>query len=278
MPRDGLSKPSVTQTMTIEAVLARLSALETVDGIALRGARTIDAGDPGADYDLLVLFTERPLHVTQWFTHIDQRIADVFLMDVQAYDHLLQGRRQLSPSSPEAIFMRKLPHAEIVHDRSGRMRRGLEAAGKSPAWFKAASYSTLYLLWFTQNFVLAHVKRMMHSADPTYLTAADMLMASSLGATYRAYFEVRGLHWDGEKGAIRYLEERDPAYLELLRGCLSSWDPRQKLLLYEQLVRLTLEPFGEVWHDGIVAVCCDAPIHELSDVAARVSLWEDLFE
>ncbi len=275
--RRRLSRITVTQTMSIEAVLARLAALDIVDGIALRGTRAIPLIDPSTDYDLLILVTERPLHITQLFTHIEKRVADVFLMDVQAYDQIVQGGRRLSPSSPDGIFMRKLAGSEIIHDRSGRIQRGLGEAGKGPGWFKAVSYSALYLLWFTQNFVLAHVKRMILSADATYLTASDMLMASSVGATYRAYFEVRRLSWEGEKGAIHYLQEHDPAYLEVLRGCLTSANREQKLLLYEQLVRLTLEPFGEVWDDDIVAACFDTPLHDSSGVDSALSFWEDLF-
>jgi len=277
MGSDRLSRKTITQTMTIDAVLAHLAASEVVDGVALRGSRMLQPSDQSTDYDLLVLVTERPLHIIQLFTHVEQRVADVFLMDVKAYDQVIKGDRQLSSSSPDGIFMRKLANAEIIYDRSGRIQRGLEAASNGPGWFKVASYSALYLLWFTQNFVLAHMKRMMHSTDPTYLTGVDMLMVSSLGATYRAYFEVRRLSWEGEKGAIRYLQDHDPKYLEVLRSCLKSGNREQKLLLYEELVTLALEPFGEVWNDDIVAVCFDAPLHDFSGVDKALSFWEDLF-
>jgi len=271
---DGLTRRTVTDAATIDVVLSRLAASDVVDGLALYGSRT--GGVPGSDYDILVLATERPGGMTQVFTHVDGHATDVLFLDAATYDEVMAGRRRVNASTVDAVFLRKLPHAEIVVDRSGRLARGRDAgldAGLDGDWLRPPSYSSQYLLWFSLNFSLAHMKRLAASIDPAYVVAIDLMLGAQPGLACRTYFAMRRLPWDGEKAAVRHLQQHDPGYLALLRECLASTDRSQKLDRYERLAALTLEPFGDVWAADAAAASFETPVHDAAQVNDALDLW-----
>jgi hypothetical protein len=274
---EHLTRKTPTEEMTIESVLSRLAASDFVDGLALYGPRGTQPREPEIDYDLLVLVNDHPMQMTQLFTRIDRRVADVLFVDVMTYDQVIEGRRRVSTSSTEGVFLLKMRRAEIIHDRSRRFEKGRKAASHYLDWFRVPSYSGQYLLWFSQNFGLAHMRRMIQSTDPTYLTAVDLMIVSYLGATCRAYFDFRQLPWEGEKAAIRYLRQHDPDYLQLLGDCLSAANREQKLALYGKLVTRALEPFGEIWKDDVTAACLGIPVQGQAQVGGALDFWERLF-
>ena len=118
---------------------------------------------------------------------------------------------------------------------------------------------------------------MAQSDDPTYRTAVDLMMLSCLRGVCRAYYCVRHLAWQGEKVAIRHLQQHDPEFLALLRECLAAVDRAHKLNLYEQLVSYTLAPVDTVWTSGITAVYLADPSQHITHVETALSYWESLF-
>lgn len=272
-----LTRTSVTVGMNLDRALSRLSALDVVDALAVYGPRAGPIREAAADYDILVLATERPFTITHLCTTIDRRTADVLFMDVATYDAVLDGSRRVPAATADARFMHKMRNAWIVSDRSGRLARGRAAASDGRPRFRAPSFSGQYMLWFSQNFRLAYVKRLTQSIEPSYMTAADVLVQSSVEPTLRAYFELRQLPWQGEKDAVRYLAEHDPEYLSLLRACLAAAERQRKLSFYEQLVNRTLQPFGETWQLDTSAVCLGAPIEDAAQVHSALEFWDSIF-
>lgn len=45
--------------------------------------------------------------------------------------------------------------------------------------------------------------------NSSILLAADMLLTACLAGTWRSYFDVRALPWDGEKAALRHWMAHD---------------------------------------------------------------------
>jgi hypothetical protein len=273
----GLTRDSLTASVDLAETLAQLAQCDLVDALAVYGPPAhVVAPEQAADYDVLVLARERPKSLLHVWTTIGRRSADVLLMDTRTYDDVLGGRRRLATSSMDAVFMVKLCRAEIRLDRSGRFARGQLAIAEGREWLRPMSYAARYVVWFSQNFGLAHLERLATSTDPIYLITADVLLASSASATVRAYFELRELPWQGDKAAMKHLAAQDPEFLDLLRRLLTAPERHQKVERYRALVTRALEPFGEIWRHGTTAVSLDAPVHDSLQVAEALDSWEDL--
>lgn len=116
---------------------------------------------------------------------------------------------------------------------------------------------------------------MAQSSDPRYQTAIDLMMRPV--EVCRARFSVRHLPWQGEKAALRHLEEHDPDYLALLRECLGADDRGRKVELYERLVSYAIAPTGPLWTPGITAVYLADPAEHATRTETALAFWESLF-
>jgi len=86
----------------------------------------------------------------------------------------------------------------------------------------------------------------------------DLRLLFSLYQLWTNYFVVRGVLWEGEKAAIRFLEEHDPAFLRQFRECLEESNRNEKVRQYEELVGLAMAPIGAKWNAGETSVLLDA--------------------
>jgi hypothetical protein len=276
--------PNLTTSaeLSLEQVIAALSASPVVDGIALFGSRagTTDAS-PISDHDLLLLVTELPVPIFQMFTHIGGRMADLVFVETAAADRILTVDEPVMSRSFEGMQLQKMLTAQIVYDASGRLARLQQYARQRQAsgdLFLPASENALYDSCFWPNHALYHMKRMAQSDDPAYLTAVDLMLAGSLGALGRTYYQVRDLHWEGEKAAVRYWQAHDPDFLERLRECIAKPDRHEKLALYEVLLRQALAPVAPLWQDEISAVYLRDTPHTEANLRAALEFWEGLFK
>ena len=80
-------------------------------------------------------------------------------------------------------------------------------------------------------------------SDSSYLPSPPILSVS----VNRPYFNLRGLPWRGEKEAIRYWQSCDAGYMDLFMRCY--WERRraERVRLYAELVRATIEPVDFQW-------------------------------
>jgi predicted nucleotidyltransferase len=278
-----VTQDTASNSLTLEEVLARLAASEAVDGLALFGSRTSDRRNPISDYDVLILVTRPPVNIFQMLTHIDGRMADVVFVRSETADRVLaeQALSPVSATSPTGMFLLKMQAAHIVYDASERLRRIQQlmahyAQQPTYDWLLPSTDTALYDAWFWQNHSLSHLKRMVRSDDPVYLTAVDLWLPACLKQLCRDYGSIRGLPWQGEKAAIRYLQEHDPGYLARLRECLAETDRRRKIEFYEALVKITLAPMGELWTPGITAVYLDDPAKHSTHLDSALAYWEAL--
>jgi predicted nucleotidyltransferase len=271
-----LLKESLSNHLTLEAALARLAADDRVDGLALFGSRAGEAALPSSDHDLLILVSELPVSIFQMLSHIDGRMADiVFVLTAQA-DRLLAGGAPVATNTNEGRFLLKMQTAQIVYDASGRLARA-QALAQQGGWQAASKYADQYDPWFWHNHALIHIKRMAQADDSVYQTAVDLMLCGALHDICRAYCRLRHLPWEGEKAALRYFQQHDPAYLRLLRDCLAAAERPRKLALFEQLVTETLRPVGQTWQPGCTAVILDAPDANAAQIETALDFWQSLF-
>ena len=144
-------------------------------------------------------------------------------------------------------------------------------------WLKPIGDSDLSGPWRVVNYNLQVVRRYLLSDDPLHLMTADIRMAIyGPGDLFWNYFTIRKVFWRGEKQAIRYLQEHDPAYLSLFNRFLGESDRTAKFALYVQLAADTVAPIGALWREGDTIMVVDDP--EVTPAMERQALdfWEDL--
>ena len=271
------SEPSVSDRLSLEEVVSRLEASPFVDGIAEFGSRTTSQASGSSDYDLLVLVRAVPARVFQMMTTIDGRLADIVLVEIETADALLVSQEQPKARSFEALLALKMQTAHIVHDPSGRLSQ-VKQLVTSTIWdandINQPDFE-LYVIWFWRSLGLLHLERLSRSQDPIQLSAADMMLASNLPETWRNYFAVRKIPWEGEKAAIRYWVEHDPGYWQTVKACFEISDRNERLATYRELVEHTLAPIGKVFNKGETAVML-ANSNSLSDVQRTLRYWRSL--
>ncbi len=271
-----LLRDSLSSHLTLDAALARLAADERVDGLALFGSRAGAAALPASDYDLLILATALPIAIFQMLSHINGRMADVVFVLTEQADRLLAGGGQVAANTQDGRFLLKMQTAQIRYDASGRLARA-QALARQGGWRAPVRYADQSSAWFWHNFGLVQLARMAQVDDPVYQTAVDLMLCGGLSDICRAYFQFRDLPWEGEKAALRYLQQHEAAYLALLRACLAAGDRARKVDLFGQLVAETLRPAGATWQPGCTAVALDGPDPQAADVLTALDFWQSLF-
>ena len=104
-----------------------------------------------------------------------------------------------------------------------------------------------------------------------------LMLHTGLGDLCRAYFRVRGLPWEGEKAALRWLQTHDAPFLAQLRDCLAASGRPRRLELYASLVAAALAPVGEPWRPGLTAGYLDPPPESPAQLDTALEFWESLF-
>jgi len=276
--RMRLTPRTLSNELTLDEVLARLAAHPPVEGLAVFGSRARQGNSPVSDYDLLILVSRLPIGIFQMLTHIDGRMADVVFVTNDLADQTLAGS-PVPADTNAGRFLLKMQTAQIVYDASGRLAQAqalARAAGGAEVSLSPPDFAGEYSAWFWANHGLYHIQRMVQSDDPVYLTAVDLMLLGGLGDILRVNFRARHWPWEGEKAAIRRLQDYDPAYLRLLRECLAAGDRIEKVRLYEKLVAEALAPLGGLWRLGLTAVVADPPAETPAQLDTALQFWESL--
>lgn len=273
------SAPSVSDHLSLEEVIARLAASPLVDGLAEFGSRAAGQDSPMSDYDLLVLAYGIPARVFQMVTTVGGRLADIVLVETETADALLAASDPPAPGSFEALFALKMQTARIRYDASGRLHAVQQRAG-GPEWAAQGAgglpESDLYAAWFWQSFGVLQLEQLAQSQDQLHLTAFDMVLASCLPGTWRSYFSIRGIPWEGEKAALRYWSEHDADYMGILHRCLEAGSRPGRLTVYRELVAQTLSPVGSVFGRGETAAILSGSHDVAADVQRTLKFWDSL--
>lgn len=252
-----LTAMSLSDQLSFDQVIRLLKASPLVDGIAEFGSHATGEVNQANDYDLLVLVHDLPAAVFQLVTTIDRRLADVVPVDVTVADQLLAGGVTAEVDYFAQLFLQKMTTAHILFDRTSRLtaiQRLSQAFQQMQRLSPPINPASTYPIWFWQGFGLLHLKRMAASPDPVHQTATDMMLLACLTGTWRAYFDLRGLAWTGEKAAIRYWLQQDTACYERVQAVLHAGERQERLHAYQQLVDYVLMPVGALLSKGQTAV------------------------
>jgi predicted nucleotidyltransferase len=267
---------SVSNGLTLDQVVARLSAAAGVEGVALFGSSQQAAHDPTSDYDLLILLDKPTVQIFQMQTYINGRIADVAFVETETAERVLALEEPVGATSREGFLIGWLEQAQILYDRSGHLARIQQKITQRDWRISGLPTSDTYAEWFWLNFDLRHIRRMAAAHDPLYGMVVDMRLMFCLAQMCRTYFRLRGIHWRGEKAALRYLQAHDLEVFDLLQRALEESDRARRIDLCEALIERTLPTSGDLWPPDSTAVYLKNAAEHPSHVGEALALWEGL--
>ena len=243
--------------MNFDTLIESLKASPAVDGLMLIGSAAQDTLNAHSDRDLLVVLNERPIPIANGTMFCDGVLVDLVIETREGIEELIGAEAgSISLSDFRAGYFNWVRSGDIVLDRSGcleRLRERIASDEIGPLFTQGQAIGRADRALYN----LAQTHRMSDSPDSLYQQAVDLRMLYQLADLMVDYFNLRGMAWAGEKEAIRYWQRNDPAYLELFTTCYWEPDRRERVRLYGELVRVTIEPAGFSW-DG------DGPMFRLS--------------
>ena len=187
--------------------------------------------------------------ITNGTIFCDGVLVDLIIETREGIEELIGAEAgSISLSDFGASYFNWVRSGDIILDRSeclGRLRERIANDETGPLFTQGQAIGRSDRALYN----LAQTQRMSDSADSLYQQAIDLRMLYQLADLMVDYFNLRGMTWAGEKEAIRYWQANDPAYLELFTTCYWEPDRRERVRLYGELVRVTIEPAGFSW-DG----------------------------
>ena len=239
--------PSPASGATLNDVVRRLASHPDVEGAALGGSGQSSRLTGASDIDLLIVVVKKWSNLRVGVTWIEGRMGDLLFATTSEVEAIADADPALGADGWVRRVAAFLAGARILVDPGGCLARAQMAAQLWPEEALGPSEGDAYRAWHKINYDRQHNRRMLASEDPDYATALDVRLLYGLDEVLTGYFAIRSRRWEGEKAAIRFLDEHDPAFLELFRQCLAEKDRHARFALYEQLCQEATAPAGGLW-------------------------------
>ena len=241
------AQASPASSTTLDELVQRLATHRDVAGAAIGGSAKASPLADASDIDLLIVVGEEWSNLRVGVTWIDGRLGDLLFATTGEIDAIASADPPVAPDTWVGRVASFVADARIVIDYGRRLATARRAARQLPETALASRGSDAYRAWHKINYDRQHNRRMLASDDSDYATALDLRLLYGLDDVFTGYFAIRCLRWEGEKAAIRYLRERDPAFLKLFKRCLAEQDRDAKFALYEQLCQEATTLAGGLW-------------------------------
>ena len=267
---------STTNLLTLDEVIGRLTRRAAVDGLLIVGSASKDELTPASDYDLIIILTEMPENLHVGTTYIDGRFTDLVFFTTDHVQQFLDADEPFGFWDWIGRFASFCETGKIVFDRDGKLQKA-QAKACSGKWIEPIGEHEAYQAWSRINYNLQVVRRYLTSDDPIYLQTADikMLLYGPQDLLF-SYFSIRKVRWDGEKSAVRYLQEYDPEWLALFEQFLSEGERYEKFRFYKLLAALTVRPAGRLNGDGESTMIIDNESVTPAIEENALAFWEAL--
>lgn len=263
--------PSVTDTLSLDKLVAQLSKQAEIDAILLAGTTGKKTLKRYSDYDLLIVLNEMATPPSLIITTIDGYLAELYFLTAVTADQLIENPAEVEANTLNGAFVSMITKGEIVYDASGRLHKLREIAPQTCC--ANILDHQVYGAWYSLTYNHAQNLRYFHSGDALYLAALQCRMLYCISNCLSAYFTLRGVPWRGEKEAIRYLQAHDSAYLAQFQATVAAGGIEQQFPQYEQLVALTLPTNMPQWPDSYTVV---QPQHRIApeQIEQHIIQWE----
>ena len=265
------TSPSTTRDRSLAEVITRLSANPRVEGILQIGSLAERTLTSASDYDLVIIHQPDVATAPPWYvgiTQIDHRLSDLIFVAALEVEHLAALAAPVALNDPLAPIIRWVQRGAIVHDRIGLLHRAKHYLA-ARSWVEPTDDQAAHATWFSVNYNLAQTRRMIEADDPLYRATAEIRMAVyGYADVWHGYFTLRKLSWEGDKAAIAYLAEYDPAFLDACRQFIAETSVDARLLAYQRAAAIATSVWGGLWPPDITAM----------NVEGALETWQTLLE
>jgi hypothetical protein len=221
---------------SIPEMVARLQANSVVVGLIEYGSAR--HGDPqiDGDYDLIAVVAARDpdvesLHFRVGGVPIDLNIRS--LDDIRSLDRadgfdtiLLDGR--------------------IIHDPSGHLEKEIEEL-RQRASVAQRGHSGLDVAGMRHGH--QHILDKVRNRHESMPTLASYVLYQGVYWLVRQYFEIRNLDFQGDRRALEFIQEHEPAVFEALEAFYRTSDLGRQSELFRTMAEMVLAPIGGLWRE-----------------------------
>ncbi len=260
---------STTLESSLEEVINSLATNNSVIAVLQIGSLSRDQLTSASDYDLVIIVDEiEPL----WYvgvTQIEYRLADLIFVNSSVIKAILELDAPIPQENELTPIIRWLRDGSILFARTQTTLKAQQKV-QNGRWLKPVSDEAAYDAWFSINYNLAQLRRMIAADDPLYQQVAAIRMAVyAYSDLWFGYFTLRKLDWAGDKAAFRYLEEHDPTFLQTYQQLIHSQAKMMdKFAIYEKIAAMATAPMGHIWPNDVTIMN-----HE-----QQSALWQELLD
>ena len=236
--------------LTLQQVLDHLARCERVLGVLRIGSQGTPGPGTSSDLDLVLVLAglagADALAHRVGLTWVGGQLTDLLYVSEGELDRLLTAEGAIDGASWLGRIARWFAAGTVLLDRDGRLGRlcaAMSEDGRITRPEPAQQHDRVWSICYN----LAQNERMARSNDPLYRQALAMRLLYCVSDLMTAYFALRGLHWEGEKAALRHWQARDTRFAEAMVAYLDADSLETRIALYRLLVDLTLAPVGGAW-------------------------------
>ncbi|MBE2224685.1 MAG: hypothetical protein IAF02_24305 [Anaerolineae bacterium] len=228
-----------------------------------------------SDYDLLIILREMPFPLQVLLTTINGRLSDVLFAPTSLLTRILNQEPQESFTHYEAILRQHLDTGQVIIDKDGTLFQIRTVINDTPWHYTLTEEQIYWRVLHGINFNYQHNKRYHSNPDPLYQMVLDIRLNYSMAQVISGYFLIRKLAWQGEKKAIQYWEEHDPAFFINFQKYYTVHTRAEKFALYTELAKQVLAPAGGLWPDDSVNIVLDGD-WTMGDIPRAIDYWHTL--
>lgn len=243
-----LGRKSADAPETLPALVARLSAHRQVAGIVLGGSHAKGRETPWSDLDLLLVLSELDLPFTLVTTTVGGTLTEIICCTV---DDLRRAASGKSPAHWDANSFVRFFAGRVLFDRDGVIARAVAWAADQPA--PGPDFDP-FSRWRHAQYNVRQTRRYLTSGEEAARTAVVARMLYSLHDVLRDYFTMRNMAWPGDKEALSYWQEHEPALRRAWLAAVAETDIDRKVVAWQAMFPLVYARFGGVADPDMVLI------------------------
>lgn len=244
-----MDHPSLVERLTnvehvglddLDGLVARLRRRRAVAGLVVWASGAEGSQKPDSDLDLLLVLRTPELpftFVTTWLGETLTELQVVSLLDLHAVG---AGTEPATGWGPDLII--EALRGQILLDPMGAVATAARLVNARE--LSAPTAMEAFENWRHAQYNVRQTRRYLASSDPDARLAVEARLLYSFHFLLIHYFTVRRLRWRGDKEALRYWRQHEPALLADWRAALAEPDLDRKVARYEACFDRVYGPLG----------------------------------
>lgn len=261
----------------LQNIIEHLKLNNDVDAVFLTGSHGANK-KPYSDIDLVIILKENVKQIESIFTWIDGTFADIYFFDLKNIKNIM---------SSESLFANPLIGSRIENTMDSRLYNWIKKSSiqfdksgdltklKSKQIELKVGEADKEISWNNINYNFEVNTRYFNSGDSVYHEALEMRLLYSVSQLITGYFSFRGIQWEGEKNAVKYLKDKDPKFYENFILYSKSSTLENKFKYYKQMVESVFSGPYHLWTRNEVLPKLRGRTTKLND-PELIEFWEKL--